>query len=75
MGREQGLQVGNLLYVVREIKPDQGLFDFRPLGKLPDEVIGAVVVVGAGKNVSTALVVKSTQAIYRGDRVELKKNK
>jgi hypothetical protein len=74
LGREQGLQVGNLLYVVREIKPEQGLFDLRALGKLPDEVIGAVVVLGAGKNVSTALIVKSTQAIYRGDRVELKKS-
>ena len=74
LGRNQGLQVGNLLYVVREVSPEQNIIDIRALGKLPDEVIGAVVVVGAGKDVSTALIIKSTQAIYRGDRVELKKN-
>lgn len=73
LGREQGLKVGNLLYVVRDVKPEQGLFDFRPIGKLPDEVIGAIVVVGAGKNVATALIVKSTGAIYRGDRVVMNK--
>jgi hypothetical protein len=74
LGREQGLQVGNMLYIVRDVKPVQGMFDFRAIGKLPDEVIGAVVVVGAGKNVSTALIIKSTRAIYRGDRVEMRKN-
>ncbi|HTY21107.1 MAG TPA: peptidoglycan-binding protein LysM, partial [Geobacteraceae bacterium] len=74
LGRNQGLQVGNLLYVVREVSPEQNIIDIRALGKLPDEVIGAVVVVGAGKDVSTALIIKSTQAIYRGDRVEVKKN-
>jgi hypothetical protein len=74
LGREQGLMVGNMLYIVRAVSPDQGLFDFRAIGKLPDEVIGAVVVVGAGKNVATALVVKSNLEIRRGDRVELRKN-
>lgn len=74
LGRDQGLMVGNLLYVVREVKPEQGIFDFRAIGKLPDEVLGAVVVVGAGKNVATALVVKSARAIYRGDRVEIRKD-
>jgi hypothetical protein len=74
LGRDQGVQVGNLLYVVREVKPAQGFFETKNIGKLPDDVIGAVVVVGAGKNVSTAIIVKSIRAIYRGDRVELTKN-
>jgi LysM repeat protein len=74
LGREQGLRPGNMLYVVRDVVPEQKYFDFTPLGKLPDEVLGAVVVVDAGKNTSTALVVKSVNAIYRGDRVEMKKS-
>jgi LysM repeat protein len=74
LGREQGLKTGNMLFVVRDVVPVQKYFDFTPLGKLPDEVLGAVVVVDAGKNTSTALVVKSISAIYRGDRVEMKKS-
>jgi len=74
LGREQGLKTGNMLYVVRDVVPEQKYFDFTPLGKLPDEVLGAVVVVDTGKNTSTALVVKSINAIYRGDRVEMKKS-
>jgi hypothetical protein len=75
LGKEQGLMTGNMLYVVRDVVPEQSIFDFRPLGKLPDEVLGAVVVVDVGKNTATALVVKSINAIYRGDRVELIKSK
>ena len=75
LGRSQGLKTGNLLYIVRDVVPDQKLFDFTPIGKLPDEVLGALVVVEIGQNTSTALVVKSIDAIYRGDRVELKRSK
>jgi hypothetical protein len=42
---------------------------------LPPEVLGAVVVVDIGESTSTALVVKSIDTIYRGDRVELKKSR
>ncbi len=75
LGRAQGLKTGNLLYIVRDVVPAQNLFDFTPIGKLPDEVLGAVVVVETGQNTATALVVKSIDAIYRGDRVELKRSK
>jgi LysM repeat protein len=74
LGREQGLKTGNMLYVVRDVVPEQKFLDLTPLGKLPDEVLGVVVVVDTGKNTATALVVKSVNAIYRGDRVELKKS-
>jgi len=75
LGRAQGLKTGNLLYIVRDVVPEQNLFDFTPIGKLPDEVLGALVVVETGQNTSTALVVKSIDAIYRGDRAELIKSK
>lgn len=73
LGRAQGLKRGNLLYVVRDIVLDKKYVDF-PVDKLPVDVLGAVVVVELGTNSSTALIVKSIDPIYRGDRVELKKN-
>jgi LysM repeat protein len=75
LGKAHGIKTGNMLYVVRDVEPEQELFDFRPLGKLPPEVLGAVVVVDTGESTSTALVVKSIDTIYIGDRVELKKSK
>ncbi len=73
LGKKQGLETGNLLYVVRDVKPDK-LYTNRDVGELPQDVIGAVVVVDTGENTSTALIVKSTKEIYRGDKVVLNKN-
>jgi hypothetical protein len=75
LGRAQGVKVGNLLYIVRDVVPEKKFYDFRPAVKLPVDVLGAAVVVETGENTSTALVIKSVDAIYRGDRVELKKSK
>jgi LysM repeat protein len=74
LGKKQGLAVGNMLYVVRDVQVDQQ-YVTGPIQKLPVDVLGAVVVVDAGENTSTALVVKSIDTIYRGDRVELRKNR
>lgn len=74
LGKNQGLQVGNMVYVIRDVYPDPKFIDV-PVGKLPSEVIGAMVVVDIGPNTSTALVVKSIDTIYRGDRVELIKSR
>ncbi|HEY5975313.1 MAG TPA: peptidoglycan-binding protein LysM, partial [Geobacteraceae bacterium] len=65
---------GNLLYAVRDVQPDSQYVNSSDL-KLPVDVVGALVVVETGENTSTALVVKSIDTIYRGDRVELKKNR
>ncbi len=74
LGRNQGAEVGNLLYVVRDVKPDPKFVDM-PVGRLPAEVLGAVVIVGINDNSSTALVIKSIDAIYRGDRLEMRSDK
>jgi LysM repeat protein len=73
MGKTNGLAVGNLLYVVRDVTPDQRFMDV-PVGRFPSEVIGAMVIVDSGETTSTALVVKSIDTIYRGDRVEMRKS-
>ena len=73
LGKSHGLKIGNLLYIVREVQPDK--FEAKgKVGELPVNVIGAMVIVEINEKTSTGLVVKSTEAIYRGDKVELKRN-
>lgn len=74
LGRAQGVQPGNMLYIVRDVVPDQR-YALAKIEKLPVDVIGALVVVETGVNSSTAVIVKSVDTIYRGDRVEMKKTK
>ena len=74
LGSAQGVQPGNLLYIVRDVAPDQRYTASR-IKKLPVEVIGALVVVQTGINSSTVVIVKSVDTIYRGDRAELKKSR
>jgi len=72
LGKAQGLEVGNLLYVLRDVPPHPD-YTTRDVGNLPKKVIGAVVVVELGNNTSTALVVKSAQELFPGDQVKLVK--
>ena len=74
LGRAQGVQPGNMLYIVRDVTPDQR-YAMAKIEKLPVDVIGALVVVEAGVNSSTAVIVKSVDTVYRGDRVEMKKSR
>jgi len=74
LGTAHGVKPGNLLYIVRDVKPDQRYAQAK-IEKLPVEVVGALVVVGTGLNTSTAIIVKSVDTVYRGDRVELKKSR
>jgi len=74
LGSSHGLKPGNLLYVVRDVVPDQR-YALNKIEKLPVDVVGAVVVLETGLNTSTAVIVKSIDTIYRGDRVELKKSR
>ncbi|GAM09767.1 LysM domain/BON superfamily protein [Geobacter sp. OR-1] len=74
LGESHGIRTGNMVYVVRDVQPDPKFIDV-PVGKLPPEVIGALVVVDTNKTTSTALVIKSIDTIYRADRVELLKGR
>ena len=68
LGTSQGAEPGNLLYVIRKVEIEKMLVD-RYVGQLPSEVVGAVVIVESGKNTSTAIVVKSIDAIFKGNEV------
>lgn len=72
LGANQGVQPGNILYVVRKVKVEISYFSAQDYD-LPVDVLGALVVMETGENTSTALVVKSIDSIYRGDRLEMKK--
>lgn len=74
LGKAQGVQPGNMLYIVRDVTPDQR-YSLAKVEKLPVEVVGALVVVSTAQNSSTAVIVKSVDTVYRGDRVELKKSR
>lgn len=68
LGSVQGAEPGNMLYVVRDVTID-GSFTSGHTEKLPQELLGALVILETRQKTSTALVVKSIDAIYRGDKL------
>jgi LysM repeat protein len=68
LGTSHGLEAGNMLYIVRDVAVDQRYVEGR-VDKLPQELLGALVVVEAGKKNSVALIVKSIETIYKGERI------
>lgn len=68
LGSSQGIEVGNLLYIVRDVALDMSLTQGR-VERLPQELLGALVILETGKRTATALVVKSIDVIYTGDKL------
>lgn len=68
LGSSQGAEAGNMLYIVRDVTIDQRYVEGR-IDKLPQELLGALVILETDKKTSTALVVKSIDTIYNGDRI------
>lgn len=67
LGAEDGLETGNLLYISRpreatKLALEDGV-------RLPDILLGSAVVVQTYPRTATALVLKSAESLYRGDRV------
>ncbi len=68
LGLSDGVEPGNLLYIVRKVNVEKMLVE-RYVGELPNEVVGAIVVVEAGSKTSTAIIIKSIDAIFKGNEV------
>lgn len=68
LGSSQGAEPGNMLYVARDVVLDKQYTEGR-VDRLPQELLGAVVILETGKKTATALVVKSIDAIYKGDKL------
>jgi hypothetical protein len=72
-GTADGVQDGNVFTVVRSGDPyGPDLRGPTAGAALPDEEIGALLVLDAKEHASTALVVKSRRELLAGDRVELR---
>jgi len=68
LGSTQGAEAGNMLYIVRDVTLDQQYAEGR-VDRLPQELLGALVILETGKKTATAVVVKSIDAIYKGDKI------
>ena len=68
LGSARGAEPGNMLYIVRDVTIDSSSTTGYT-EKLPLELLGALVILETGKNTATALVIKSIDTIYRGDKV------
>ncbi len=68
IGYENGLQEGNMLYISRSRQASRSALRGHNV-TLPDILLGAAVVVSTQPETAAALVLKSTEAIYAGDRV------
>ncbi|OEU72673.1 MAG: hypothetical protein BA869_01690 [Desulfuromonadales bacterium C00003107] len=68
LGYQDGLQAGNMLYITRPRKRTEAALQGHNL-PLPDVLLGAAVVVSTHAETAAVLVLKSTDAIYAGDRV------
>ena len=68
LGSSQEAEAGNMLYIVRDVTIDQRYVEGR-IDKLPQELLGALVILETGKKTAVALVVKSIDTIYKGDRI------
>jgi len=68
LGSDHGAEPGNMLYIVRDVTID-GTSTSGFTERLPQELLGALVILETGKQTATALIVKSIDAIYRGDKL------
>ncbi len=68
LGVAQGLEVGNMLHLTRARSASELGIDVRDEA-LPEQLLGAAVVVNVRQDTASALILKQVEPIYRGDRV------
>ncbi len=68
LGAEDGLEAGNLLYISRQRKATELAVGAEEL-QLPDVLLGSAVVLETQPRSAAALILKSADSMYRGDRV------
>jgi hypothetical protein len=68
LGFEDGLEPGNMVYLSRPRQTTHRTLPGHRM-ELPDELLGAAVVLSTQPQTSAALILKSVNSIYTGDRV------
>jgi LysM repeat protein len=71
LGVEEGVDNGNLFYISRPRHVSDKLIKQAGTLELPDEVLGAAIVIDARDHTSSAIIFKSVNAAYVGDRVTM----
>ncbi len=74
LGSDDGLQTGNLLYIFRPRKASDEMVKIAGEIELPDQVLGAAVVVDTSASTASAVIIKSVDAIFIGDHVRVVNN-
>jgi LysM repeat protein len=69
LGIDSGLQVGNLLYISRPREASELALDKKNAIPLPDQLLGAALVVDARAKSSAAFIFKSVSEMHVGDQV------
>ncbi|MDY0191237.1 MAG: LysM domain-containing protein [Desulfuromonas sp.] len=67
-GSDDGIEVGNMLTIIRPRNASELAIQDRNL-VLPDTLLGRALVVKSEPNVAAALILKSSEPVYRGDSV------
>jgi hypothetical protein len=68
LGETEGLESGNMIYLSRPRQTTQRILPEHDV-ELPDELLGAAVIIATQPQTATALILKSVAPIYVGDRV------
>lgn len=71
LGSEQQIETGNLLFISRPRQVSDELLKQAGDLDLPDEALGAAVVIEAKNRTSSALIIKSVNAIHVGDNITM----
>ncbi len=71
LGREEGVANGNLFYISRPRQVSDQLLKQAGNLELPDEVLGAAVVIDARDHSSSAIIFKSVNPAFIGDTVTM----
>ena len=74
LGKDDGLLSGNLFYISRPRKPTKEMTKHAGKLTLPDEVLGAAVVIETNQKTASAIIIKSVDAMFIGDKVTIVKN-
>lgn len=69
LGTDDGLTSGNLVYITRPRQVSDAILAKAGEIELPDEVLGAAVVIEASRQTASAIIIKSVDAMFIGDRV------
>jgi len=71
LGSDDGLESGNLFYIYRPRQASDEMLQKAGEISLPDAVLGAAVVIEVRAKTASAIIIKSVDAMYIGDRVTL----